>query len=709
MTHDASYIDTSDQLAISMDATQSVRNILGWIGPAVLLPAPPGCKGSREAGWNRKSLADMADPAHLATFREDSNISVLLGQASQGLCSIDFDNDEAAGRFLELNPRFAITLRTKGSRGCNFWVRMTGQYPRLCNLTIKDSRPKVQVGEWRSDGAQTMIWGTHPSGCSYEWIVAAEPITITFEDIQWPDEWEAPKRVTSIPTGCADAELSTDTIITLPSHSTTITECSEKLFSRIGQTETLFSRGGSIVEIDARKDGLALRMVSPQAFRSRMEQFGNCVVWRKGSNGELVLKPNPPTLDQSSALIESLAAQRLLPTIRGVVNCPVLTADGTEVCIVSEGYDRRTEIVVSCGGTPPTVTIEEAVDYLKSLLAEFDFQTPGDRSRAIAALVSPGLKFGGHLKGRVPADVAEADQSQAGKTFRQKLVAAVYRETPTLVTQKKGGVGSDDESFNEALIKGRPFIIFDNRRGRFDSAHVEAFLTAPGLFSVRVPYKGSAEVDPSWFIVGLTSNGVETTPDLANRSSIVRIRKRVGYAFKSYPEGGLMEHVTTHQSYYLGCVFSVIIAWLEAGKPRTDDTRHDFREWCQVLDWIVQNIFHEAPLMDGHESAQDRVSNPALTFVRNIAIAIDQSEKLGERLNASQIFDLAQDNGIELPNLQTQTTEAGAKQIGTLFAKVFKTGDSAQVDCYVIERSERKAMRKDGNGFYPMKIYTFTK
>src|SRR5438034_8379777 len=39
-----------------------------------------------------------------------------------------------------------------------------------------------------------------------------------------------------------------------------------------------------------------------------------------------------------------------------------------------------------------------------------------------------------------------------------------------------------------------------------------------------------------------------------------------------------------------------------------------FREWAGVLNWIVQNIFHAAPLLDGHEAAQSRVSNLALTL-----------------------------------------------------------------------------------------------
>ena len=50
----------------------------------------------------------------------------------------------------------------------------------------------------------------------------------------------------------------------------------------------------------------------------------------------------------------------------------------------------------------------------------------------------------------------------------------------------------------------------------------------------------------------------------------------------------------------MGAIFAVIKAWMDAGSPRTTESRHDFREWVRVLDWIVQNIFKLPPLLDGH-------------------------------------------------------------------------------------------------------------
>lgn len=56
--------------------------------------------------------------------------------------------------------------------------------------------------------------------------------------------------------------------------------------------------------------------------------------------------------------------------------------------------------------------VAEAVELLSGLLNDFDFVTPGHRSRAIASLLTPALKLGGLIKGPVPVDVAEANASQ---------------------------------------------------------------------------------------------------------------------------------------------------------------------------------------------------------------------------------------------------------------------------------------------------------
>jgi hypothetical protein len=471
----------------------------------------------------------------------------------------------------------------------------------------------------------------------------------------------------------------------------------------------MFIRGGAVVGIVENNCVLGLEVIAPIAARSRFESYAKFVAYRSGRDGQLVLKPVIIAQDMAAALLESEEARTLLPKITGLINCPVIVSTKMGVQIVGEGYHPDTGLFVTDGRMPQQIELSEAVEALQEIVGEFEFQSLGDRSRALASIITPALKLGGHLRGSIPADVAEADQSQSGKTYRQKLVAAVYNETLSLVTKRSGGVGSVDESLNEKLIAGRPFIQLDNFRGKFDSTHVEALLTAERSFPVRVPHCREVMIDPSRFFIMLTSNGVETSRDFANRGSIIRIRKRDGYKFRQYSEGDLLEHIRAHQPYYLGAVFAIIREWIERGLPRSDGTPHDFREWAQTLDWIVQNILDGAPLMDGHQAAQERVTNPGLTFLRNLALLIVEQDRLGEPLIASALYEIADSAALEIPGLREPSEDKGKRLIGSIMARLFKSANTISVDEFTVTRDETETARHDGSGTYNAKHYKFEK
>jgi hypothetical protein len=502
--------------------------------------------------------------------------------------------------------------------------------------------------------------------------------------------------------------------IVLPSGTVTISQCAADLFGLIAPTKRLFVRGGAVVNAFTRDDGLlALEVMRPAAARSFFEKFARLLAWRVGAKGEQVLKPVTCPQEMADALLESEEASRFLPRVQGLINCPVIREIGGQLIVAGRGFDDTTRLYITGGKKPPVVPLDEAVNGLLDLLAEFDFQSDGDKARAVASLISPALKAGGFLKARVPADVAEADQSQSGKTYRQKVIAAIYNERLSLVTCREGGVGSIDESLSQQLVAGRPFIQFDNFRGRFESAHLEAFLTAEGSFPCRVPHRGEVTVPPENYFIFLTSNGVDTTRDFANRSNIIRIKKKpAGFAFRKFEEGDLLERVRVFQAYYLGCVFAVIREWHARGKLVTTETRHDFREWVQAVDWIAQNILGTGPVMDGHQQAQERVSNPALVWLRKLALAVNEAGDLNRALTATDLHGLCDGNNIEIPGLRPGSDEdKGKKVIGIVMAKLFRDRETVEVDAFNVTREERYVSREiasDG-GSFKSKTYTVTR
>jgi Primase C terminal 2 (PriCT-2)/Bifunctional DNA primase/polymerase, N-terminal len=159
-------------------------------GPAVLLDVNKGAKAPREKNWQKITLQDMT-PLYFSNLR--SNIGVSLGAASNGLHSIDCDDETTFEQLLRSNPRLEDTLHSHGNRGGNIWIRIEGEAPKTAHFFREFRSKDTRLGEWRGTGGQTIIYGQHPCGVAYRHN-GKPVITLNFSDIIWPDDWWLPWR-----------------------------------------------------------------------------------------------------------------------------------------------------------------------------------------------------------------------------------------------------------------------------------------------------------------------------------------------------------------------------------------------------------------------------------------------------------------------------------------------------------------------------------
>ena len=476
--------------------------------------------------------------------------------------------------------------------------------------------------------------------------------------------------------------------ILLPGGSRTITSAGEDLGLLLAPIQKVFIRGGVLVTIDADGDGHPiLRQLKPVALASVFESVAHLArMTPKGPQPDICY-------DKEANLIGSSAAFRdITPPIRILTRCPVLIERNGQLVQIT-GYDRESGIMA--GGRPVTdMSLAEALPLLYETLRDFRFATPADQARALAALITPTLVFGGLLKGRPPIDLGEADDSQAGKGYRNKIKSRVYGEIMRCISQKRdGGVGSMEEAFNSALIQGAVFICLENVRGKIDSPAIESF-TTEDHYTARCAYHENVDIDPRRVCLSMTSNKADMTTDLANRCSCVRIQKQAqDYAYARYAEGDILDHVAAYQSHYLGAVFAVVRAWHAAGCPRTDERRHDFRAWAQPLDWIVQNLLDAGPLLDGHRETQSRMTNPSLNWLRDAAIAVVKARQVEKWLRAGDLVDLLAEAGVDVPGLpeggdpsEPNTRKLVQQAVGRKLGQCFRDGDLVAIDSYTVRR-----------------------
>ena len=501
-------------------------------------------------------------------------------------------------------------------------------------------------------------------------------------------------------------------VFPVPSGGVTYTESSDIIFSQLGKARRLFTRGGIPHEIKTSPTQPDyLDPITAERFCSLVEGFNHRVcrreiVKQEGGENRVVWRKTGFPISSAKILLETDAARNSLPPIAQISAAAIFTKDGQ---VLGRGYhDHADGVLITSKTLPIEMPVESAKIAILGLLEDFLVTSHSDLSRAVASILSPALKAGGWIADDFPIDVAEADQSQSGKTYRQKLVCRIYGETPSAIIAPRGGVGSLDESIAQALIKGRPFIALDNFRGKLDSTLLEEATRGHEVVTCRA-LRTSVEVRTRPFNFQLSTNGAEFTRDVSNRSIITRIRKQPsGYQFRVFPEGDLDAHVSANQPFYLGAVFGIIREWQRQGCPITRDTRHSFRGWTQALDGIIQHVMDLPPLLDGHRDQQDRVANPNLQWLRDIILSAAPGD-IGWEMNTGQFLRIADDAGIEFPG-NPNSKDDPAIRAGRILGRLFRDteGQNILIDGFTFSRIEAPDYSPNGGGEV-RKFYTISR
>ncbi len=480
----------------------------------------------------------------------------------------------------------------------------------------------------------------------------------------------------------------------LPQGARKYSDCARELFKGMAGSEQYFVRDEVLLTCDEKGE---TKEVTASMLQSRVEKiFATFSLNKKGEE-----YPDLLTQTDAKTLLDTEELTKYSNPLRLIVQVPPLICEAGNLRLLSEpGYHPESGglwVVQSVPGIRLDMPPDEAKDWLTNkLFTDYDFVTLGDLSRAVAQVISPALKIGS-LLGDVdyPMDLGLANKSQSGKTHRMKFTAWVYGEKIESMAQSKGGVGSPDESIGALLHSGKPFLLLDNVRGDVDSQVLESVLRGTKRTRVRLPYSKAVSLDTTRSIIQLTSNDANPTKDLMNRSLIISNRKRAKGYKPVLPWGDdFFPYIECNRSQFLSAVYSVVAAWWAAGKPRTSETRHDFREWVQSLDWMVHDLLGLAPLIDGQTSVT------AGWFREMVRCANAGTYETKELLN---IVDA---NDIEVPGDNTTAIDLKgnrSRNLGRQLNKaVFRNADAVTVDGKTVTRTEEKD-RATGN---IKKLYT---
>ena len=411
-----------------------------------------------------------------------------------------------------------------------------------------------------------------------------------------------------------------------------------------------------------------------------------------------------------------------LPPLVSLTHCPVLAMSNGELRTIT-GYDRTTGICAS-GTVIEPETLEDAVDILFSVDSETMFASAGDKSRAMAHILSPAFAMSGILPCASPILAVEGNDSQVGKGKKSKRTAAIYNSAPVIVNQPGGSIGSIEEGFDAALISGAEFISLDNleQQGQkpFSSPKLCSALTE-AVYNARAAYSKNVQLDPRRRIIMLTSNGVILLKDILNRCCLVMLIKQNDRQFKEYQEGSQEDHIRANYPVFLGAVFRVIREWHNCGCPQSQiSVPTGFERWWRVMDWIVVNIFKLASITDGYKEISTRVTDPELSWLRNAVNAAVDAGKVNQPLQITELLEIMIEAQTDLPGCagvysleqlpldkQTNLILGIGQRIGRLFRKHGKQ-DTIVIAPWQIRREEKQRNYSAG-GTKEIKLYVISR
>ena len=126
------------------------------------------------------------------------------------------------------------------------------------------------------------------------------------------------------------------------------------------------------------------------------------------------------------------------------------------------------------------------------------------------------------------------------------------------------------------------------------------------------------------------------------------------------------------------------------------------------MDWIVQNIFHLPPLLDGHAETQKLLTNKNYGWFREVVLALVKENK-GQfplTFRASDIVMVCESASINIPRVKEDATDPVRLQIiGNLLRSIFKPSESVVVEGLQVCRVERK----NPLAHHPDKVYIITR
>ena len=398
-----------------------------------------------------------------------------------------------------------------------------------------------------------------------------------------------------------------------------------------------------------------LKPIEVRTFPSLITPMIGCI--KKSQKGLFNLVPLDN--DSTSKLLASSSFKKNLNLVKMLSEVPVFKEIENGAELIMEYDDEKACLVTKEVKGYGFMDLEEAKATLVDLFVDFDFVHAGDKSRAIAALLTPALAHSGILTNDGdtapprPMFYIDADSQGAGKNVLADFLTLPYVDNAARIAQDDSSVGSIDDKLGFAISTGENIILLDNlkptrKQPELSSSFIESLITADAKMSHRSPGQANVILETDGVCLYVTTNGMPISKDLAERSFYLSIRKKpLDYSFRRYPRGH-NNWIRSNRPKIMSAIYTILREYVLRGKPTKKlDTKHRFVIVTEALNYIVTEIM-ELPDISGGTNSLSRINiGPSLEIVRAICFAVDKTGNLGNDLKNLDIFEILQSENKE--------------------------------------------------------------
>lgn len=328
---------------------------------------------------------------------------------------------------------------------------------------------------------------------------------------------------------------------------------------------TMFVRAGQLARLRQDEDERPI-IEGLRAEHARLALADAADWWRSLKDGGLTAT-SPPLEVATSVLARG---DWPLPALAGVVELPVLRADGS--FHIDHGYDPATRLYHWHRGdryepipdTPSVTELRAAVELVDEMLCDFPWDTSADRANAWALLLTPLVRA---IVGQVPMALIDAPEPGTGKGLLVKIATMVTTGRPAALMAWPASDEELEKKVTATLMAGSTVVVFDNVEGMIKSPTLAAVLTADA-WQGRVLGRSEVIMVPNRATWAATGNNIDVGGDLARRCYRIRLDARQARPWlrDGFRHPDLEGWVTANRPRLLHALCTVVRSWWVAGR-----------------------------------------------------------------------------------------------------------------------------------------------